>query len=90
MYVQIISVTQVKRTQSNKFNIHDKGASRHFDTGCGGFVYPCFLPAVAERLKGRSCLGSCDFSFIHYFLGLIIELVIVRGPSTSNDGWVGA
>jgi hypothetical protein len=57
---------------------------------CGRFVYPYFLPAVAERLKGRSCFGSCDLSFIHYFLRLIIELVIVRGPSTSNDGWIGA
>jgi hypothetical protein len=54
------------------------------------FVYPCFLPAIAERLKGRSCLGSCDLSFIHYFLGLIIELTIVQGSSTSNNGWVGA
>jgi len=33
------------------------------------FTY-VFLPAVAERLKGRSCFGhvdlwSCDLSFIH-------------------------
>ena len=44
---------------------------QHFGTCCGKFVYLCFLPAVAERLKGRSCLWSCDFSFIHHFLGLI-------------------
>jgi len=56
--------------------------------GCGTFVYPCFLPAVAERLKGEVVCGYviCHL-FIIFSLHIYIECTIIQGPSTSNDSW---
>ena len=45
------------------------------------------------EVEGEKLVGSCDWlwlTHIHHFLRLNFECTIIWGPSTLNNGWVGA
>jgi hypothetical protein len=60
------------------------------EVDCGMFVYPCFYPAIVERLMREVVWCHMIWKIISFILIFKIVCAIGWTLSTSSYGWVGA